>query len=327
MNQVDAAGVTHLSLPRRVASTPLQLSAVSTRLTSVGNVSLTNTQLPRALHDGPSCAVGTLAEYAAWFGDECRSILSVDVKSKTAVSKVDSDTMQALHMADRAIRHTKELLHLGTANHAVDVWRTDAANVHARRQRLLTPGGMAVQAVIDSGDGNCGEQTRVTKAMLLTERTTRPVLHVKAVGVDHNFVLLGDPRELSEREVVVADSWVTFPTAHLLSEGRFKMEKIVDQSPPQAGTAPLDAPAHVVTMMDSGESRAEAKLHINNVWNRGGSMFEDHVSVLALNNAYREEGGRSVRFDRFPRPWIESRISSLSEFLMWSEGGVGEDES
>jgi len=289
-------------------------------LTAIGNVPLTNAQTPRYLKDGPGADVGLLAGYAVLFGDECEMIMGASVNPVLNVSTVDASTMQALRSADNAIRHTKELMPLGAANQAVDIWRTNAGNVYARRERLLTPDGMSVDAIMKSGVGNCAEHALVTKAVITSEPTDRPVMRVRAEGVDHNFVILGDPRELSEKQVVVADSWVTFPMAHLLSEGQFGVGSILDQTPPKSQAEALQVSGELKSILDDKGLRSEAEAHLKKLQNSGG-FFEEHVSVKTIGNAYHEVGGESVRFDGFPSSWIESRINAIGEFTEWSEKG------
>lgn len=292
----------------------------------VGNAPLINSQSPLSLLDRPPVTVGTVAEYAAWFGDESHAVLGVGVMPITQVTNIDNETLQTLKGADRALRHTKELLPWGAANQVVDVWRTNANSVLARRERLLAKDGLSVDAIIRSGVGNCGEHARVAQSVILTEATTRPVMRVRAAEGDHNFVVLGDPRELPADKLVVADAWVTFPTAHLLNEGRWGIGAIIEQSTPQVRGSPLLSTPEIGTPRNSLSDKAEAMRHIATVANEGRGMFEDHVSVLALDHAYHDGTGEPVRFDTYPRAWIEKRINTLGEYSLWQEGARARDD-
>jgi len=72
--------------------------------------------------------------------------------------------------------------------------------------------------------GACGEHTKAcdTSAAALNNHYQRsgtdfPVMRTEWSG-DHAFSLLGDPREVNAREVVVLDAWPTKPSAHTLDQ-------------------------------------------------------------------------------------------------------------
>ncbi|MEB0084741.1 hypothetical protein QN379_22275, partial [Glaciimonas sp. Gout2] len=144
-----------------------------------------------------------------------RYVWEVEV-SNSAPRIVTKKILSELLMADKAIRLTQVALPFGSTNQVADVWRTNAENILRRRIRLLAEDGQSLKAIVTSGVGNCSEHSKVTAALLLSEPTKSPLFRVAAEGMDHNFVLIGDQREIDSSEVVVADSWVKFPIAHTL---------------------------------------------------------------------------------------------------------------
>ena len=78
---------------------------------------------------------------------------------------------------------------------------------------------------------------------------------------------------------------MTFPTVHLLSEGRWGIEKIVDQNPPQPGGAPLRASPQTGALPNSLHTQNEATCYIRDAQDAGRTLFDDHVTVDILDNA------------------------------------------
>lgn len=180
-----------------------------------------------------------------------------------------------------------------------------------RLNRLLGHDGMSLKAIIESSSGNCGEHARITQAVILTEPTQQPVMRVRAKDIDHNFVILGDPRELPERQIVVADSWVTLPMAHLLHQGHFHVGDIIEQCAPQARGAPLAVPSQTALMQHMRSRRDQAANHLQEIQSQAHHLYTAHSSLSQLGQAYQGPHGEPVFFDGYPHEWIVSRISLM----------------
>lgn len=289
----------------------------------IGNTSITLSTPLLYLEPAEGAGIGQISEYGAYGGEELINMLGAKLACVGNIIDVDGSTFATLKKADRAIRHTKELLFAGAPNQVVDVWMTNADNVAKRRERLLSQAGGQLSQILASGTGNCGEHSRVTQALILSEPTTQPVFRVRAAGVDHNFVIIGDPREKSCTEVVVADSWVTFPVAHLLSEGKFELGGCIEQTPPRSKIEPgedvqrkVTKPIHVV------DDHTKAQSYLKEKCSRGNTLYLHWVSAQILGQSYRCDGV-TMQFDAFPRDWIENRINAYGEFYEWNSSETG----
>lgn len=60
--------------------------------------------------------VGRLSHYATDYGPNWKALTGMDVLNITNVSDVTASTLHSLRVADRGVRHSKELLPLGAPN-------------------------------------------------------------------------------------------------------------------------------------------------------------------------------------------------------------------
>jgi hypothetical protein len=241
---------------------------------------------------------------------------------KVRVSDVEAD---ALCLADEAISKTKELLPFGAPNQIVDIWLTNAENVMRRRERLLSPASDSLEQIVRSGAGNCGEHARVTFALLAGTARSEPVSRVTAAGVDHVFNVIGDHRQ-SDR-VAVADSWVTFPVAHLYRHGSFPIDQIKETAPPQVHEDPK---YQILSEWSQSkpliEARSAAIDFLKKSYGRANSprFFNQWASLARLGGQYATEGGQTFDFDRFPKEQIAKYMNAMKEYERLFE--VSDDE-
>ncbi|WP_256261626.1 RHS repeat-associated core domain-containing protein [Pseudomonas gingeri] len=233
---------------------------------------------------------------------------------------VSTETYENLEWADKAIHQTVEIMPWGRNNQMIDIVNTNAQNI-VRFQGYPRHSVQTMEPVIRVGTGKCGEYGAVTFSLLVQQKLKTPVLSVLATeGIDHQFTVIGDPREISEHEIVVADAWVNFPTAHLLSEGLFKVGQVISSNPP--GTIDprfaLDQ-----SWVSSGpvpeESIAGGAAYINNYFNNvnDGSLWKQLSSAEKLGTHYTKNGLQSTQFDRFPAQWLNKQMEYSREISYW----------
>ena len=150
---------------------------------------------------------------------------------------VDAETFNQLGRASRAIEWARKRLPYASNN------RSDIAATHAessarnailrrierryppkptRNDELLAYAGMATATCA----GNCDELNGLTYAYLtfVEPDPTYPILSVG--NAHHTFTLIGDPRELSQGQVIVADAWPTHPQAARLADTRWHIDTV-----------------------------------------------------------------------------------------------------
>ena len=56
------------------------------------------------------------------------------------------------------------------------------------------------------------------------------MFQVAAKGIDHNFVVIGDRRQMSDEKLVIVDPWVNFPMVHTADVGAFEIGGTLQQA-------------------------------------------------------------------------------------------------
>jgi len=76
------------------------------------------------------------------------------------------------------------------------------------------------RAGAEAQGGACVEHASLAYAALATRKIDAPVMRVSDRNVDHAYVVIGDPRDprWGEKNTVVVDPWVRYPTSFTLSE-------------------------------------------------------------------------------------------------------------
>lgn len=234
-------------------------------------------------------------------------------EKRTRVTDTEANT---LLLADQAVSLTKALLPYGSPNQIVDVWLTNTENITRRRERLLSPKSDSLERIVQSGAGNCEEHAQVTFALLAGTHRAEPVSKVSAAGADHTFVVIGDPRQ-SDR-TTVADSWVTFPVAHLLRHGVFSIDNVQDTAPPNSHSDPKYHILHEWSQPKPEiQTRAKAIDYFNQRYNSPNgisSFYKQWTSLARLGGRYSTAEGKTFNFDRFPAGHITERVNAAEEF-------------
>lgn len=222
---------------------------------------------------------------------------------------------QALQLADKAITVTKKLLPYGSPNQIVDVWLTNAENVRRRRERLMSPDGTTLEKIIRSGAGNCGEHSQVTFALIAGSPRNEPVSRVNAEGVDHAFVVIGDHRQTDR--VTIADSWVTFPVAHLLRHGVFSINQVLDTTAPNTHSDPkyqIDSdwslPIPQIQERRGAIDFFKQRLAKSNI----SPLYAQWTSLARLGGQYTTTDRKTLNFDRFTQPHILRYLEAKQQY-------------
>ena len=153
---------------------------------------------------------------------------------------VDAETFKQLGRAARAIKWARERVPYA-GNNRSDVVATHGesrARVSVIRKifdRFITQPSdherrlarAALGAVACAG--NCGELNALTYTYLtsIEPDPTRPILFVESKAYGHDFTLIGNPNQLRQDQVVVADAWPTHPQAARLSDTRWQVREIL----------------------------------------------------------------------------------------------------
>ncbi|RLM27744.1 hypothetical protein BIY29_01275 [Brenneria alni] len=136
---------------------------------------------------------------------------------------VNSSTMEHLRLAQDTLRKVKMMLPYGAGNQKTDIIYTGgeswARTEMARCSLSRDPIDYALQSARHQA-GNCSEMTSLSFALLAQQRINAPVLRVCDREWNHSYVLIGDPRDQTwgERNTVVVDPWVTYPSAATLDQ-------------------------------------------------------------------------------------------------------------
>lgn len=267
----------------------------------------------------PATVLADVQAYAHYLGSDGAVITD-------SILEVEPQTMANLHLAQRAITRSKELLPL-SANQWPTMWEKGSSTIaNLKKLRLIDwQTGVAnadltiaeaAKAAIEIQGGNCSENSKVTFSILASQPRDSAIHIVAADRIDHQFVVIGDLD--SPEQLVVADSWPEFPVAHLASEGAFKFKPepiaslaagpavaeyqfIADTAPGQAQTPPRGTDDTTLRQM------VVAKLHIS-------GAYAQWLSVQELGLTYKEPQGQPVSFQRHDLSVIEQRIDAFQRY-------------
>ena len=212
-----------------------------------------------------------------------------------SLTKISTETLEYLRLAQNANLKTKELLPYGSTNMGIDVYRTGGKNISLRRMAILSSAANSIERIIMHGAGNCAEHSQITFNLLAWQGIKEPIFRVRAEGIDHNYVTIGDSRRRGS--VIVADSWVTLPASHLEDEGKFKIGGIISQSSPSVMHDPKYAINDNIELIEC--NGLNLPIVENYIENNQPNLFNQFVSLNTAGARYSSD--RSVyRFDGFP---------------------------
>jgi hypothetical protein len=156
------------------------------------------------------------------------------------VEHIDDSTMRKMMIVQETNEKARELLPYGAGNQCSNIWRTNGESFERLRMHRkfdASKGSFIAkthQKAINSvryGSGSC-EEWRALGGALLSARSRElraPIGYSEAP--DHCFIVVGDPREISAKEVIVQDAWPIYGGAFTLSAGKIAGGKIVDWYP------------------------------------------------------------------------------------------------
>jgi hypothetical protein len=156
------------------------------------------------------------------------------------VEHIDDSTMRKMMIVQETNEKARELLPYGAGNQCSNIWRTNGESFERLRMHRkfdVTKGSFIAkthQKAINSvryGSGSCEEWRALGGALLSakSQELTAPIGYGEAP--DHCFIVVGDPREISAKEVIVQDAWPIYGGAFTLSAGKIAGGKIVDWYP------------------------------------------------------------------------------------------------
>lgn len=121
-----------------------------------------------------------------------------------------------LEIADKATHTARELLRFREGNQLVDIIKTNGES-YARVKLIRNKKYATVKRTVRYQAGSCVEFGELTFNLLAYQKRNKPVFAVEWDGIDHSFVVIGDHRKISGKDIVVADAWTNFPIAHTLN--------------------------------------------------------------------------------------------------------------
>ncbi|MBJ7221840.1 MULTISPECIES: type III effector [unclassified Brenneria] len=138
--------------------------------------------------------------------------------------RVDSSTMENLNLAQETLRQVKMMLPYGAGNQKADIIATQgesAVRVLMHREKSDSPFPMVnAREAARYQAGNCHEHADLAYTLLAGKKVDAPVQIVDDKNWEHEYVLIGDPRDQTwgEQKTVVVDPWVRLPTAATLAQ-------------------------------------------------------------------------------------------------------------
>ena len=234
--------------------------------------------------------------------------------------------MANLRQAQRAIYRAKELLPL-SGNQLPSIWEKGGsaiAKIKGLRGLDLQEGQFTARMsiaeharkAIEIKGGNCSENSKVTFALLASQPRTSRIHLVKATAFDHQYVVIGD--DLTDlKQLVVADSWPEFPTAHTADKGYFKFElpaiATLEPGPASADFAFInDVPAGRAELPEVSRDNTFRQIKMNKLYKSGA--YAQFTSLKLLGTQFGLSGEVGVSFERLPVSVIEKRISAFAGY-------------
>ena len=145
---------------------------------------------------------------------------------KTSVKEVSPKVAERLKLAARAIRFAEKAIPFAGNQHEA-LFATEGNSLNrtkvTRSQEMRRRSSAAQTATRTGNDtlaagaatiactagGNCGEYSKMSMHYLAGLNSGQTITRASVQGVDHAFVLIGDLKNDTPHENVVADAWVT----------------------------------------------------------------------------------------------------------------------
>lgn len=227
--------------------------------------------------------------------------------------EVDQKTLDRLNLADRANRFAHAFLPFGSRNKVIDIWRTQ--NEVEDQLRQVRRGKDTIAKNAEAGRaGNCREFSKVAYDMLKGASSREaPLFRISAQGVDHSIVVIGDYRM---EGAVFADSWSTFPVAHLARHSQYAVGSVWESVGPSHDptvdylddrnleiNAKLDFPADV-----SGDESAASILELIKTEHEGNEIFFEWFSVKEESNVHYYFSGNQLTSPTLSKKYVSERL-------------------
>lgn len=238
--------------------------------------------------------------------------------------KVFDHTIDNLKLAQKAIWAAKSLLPYGAGNQIVDVYKTQgesAARVEFMRkeEKKLDVPGHAQQAM-RVGAGNCGEHSAMTYSLLAAEPHKAPIGWASEQGMDHAYVVIGDPRDsdYGEKNTVAADAWPTFGVAHTLAKGLFRHPEVKEWQSPGPGNdqfrLKMRAPLGSMIINRELPSGKPLLMYLAQAHRDKDILYQQWFSATDPSTQYQsEKSGDKKVFNQQPHGWVEQKLTQYDK--------------
>ena len=239
-------------------------------------------------------------------------------RPETRTREVDTATFESLKQASFSNMVTKVLLNEGAPNQVLDLWRARIQPIEMKQRLDNNRLENSLESIINNRVGQCGEHSHINFYLLASTETQMPVFRVNALNMDHQFVVIGDHRELPAHELVIADAWPTFPLPHTAEIGAFSIGAVLDVAPREA------LPGYDVddcTLLEN--SRVRFPLQSPGDVSRSRlteiTRFSDlYMQLFSMRDDYRgvsyEHDGVDMNFDMLPASYVNDRMKHKSNF-------------
>jgi len=258
----------------------------------------------------------------------------VDISQYYARSPKDADGFQALSLnstrpiivstsveanleiADKATHTTRELLRFGAGNQLVDIINTNGESF-TRVKLIRTKKNATVKRTVRYQAGFCGEFGELTFNLLAYQKRNKPVFAVEWDGIDHSFVVIGDRREISDKDIVVADAWTNFPIAHTLNNNLwYQGRDLITKASAPPGV--LGDPKYEI-LLEWVEKSVDARNQepIEAILNKS-DLKVWNINLAATSTTYYSINSTKsgpTRYSFFPKKQIENALEIQREHL------------
>ncbi|MDX5628069.1 MULTISPECIES: hypothetical protein [unclassified Brenneria] len=251
--------------------------------------------------------------------------------------RVDASTMENLKLAQETLRKVKRMLPYGAGNQKADVIYTkgeSAMRLLMLRERAASPFPVVnAKEVARHQAGNCGEQAELSYTLLAGQRVNAPVQYVSDKNWDHEYVLIGDPRDQfwGDQHTVVVDPWVRFPTAVTLAQAHNRnpdfpaLYQIARNADPLPGSQALHHIKHVtsaeVSQFMQEEGIPPIGVELLDWINDSGEtqhMFDEKNVAKDPSTRYSSNFFNAVSMDEIASATVDRQKAAQRE---WQESG------
>lgn len=264
--------------------------------------------------------------------------LKMKIPYSRQTRRVNTETLHNLSIASDTIMDVKARLPYGSGNQTPDVVRTwGESNMRVSFARTRSEGmsrkadrerevhNYATSALMFQA-GNCDETASLAYTLVSSQHTLNaPLMLVSDQYLSHEYALLGDPRDPTwgEKQTVVIDPWMQFPSAYTLEEARGIVPGLasIQRAP---GTLPSNQAHRALSSVKQASVDAVRSLQQSNEHAPVGEALLQEVLDDDENEKWDERCGAkdpSVRYtdgsstprsyDEVPESLLQTQVAAL----------------